>query len=136
MGPLERFLDFRRIDSMSGNMADVVQIPIEAFNSLQHNHSIYRFCIYNKARIQQERIDREVVDTPMFDASRPIAINLRTPSGLKTVRVRFPSVDERIGRQRRRKVMVKQLGRGISDALRGSPRGSLTGRSRPTTQDL
>ena len=58
------------------------------------------------------------METPVFDATRPITINLRTPGGLKTVRVRFPSDDEWIARQRRRKVpssKVKQLGRGISE---------------------
>ena len=55
------------------------------------------------------------MDTPVFDSTRPIAINLRTPGGVKTVRVRFPSDDEWIGRQRRRKVLVKQLGRGVSE---------------------
>ena len=55
------------------------------------------------------------MENPVFDASRPIAINLRTPGGVKTVRVRFPSDDEWITRQRRRKVLVKQLGRGISE---------------------
>ena len=55
------------------------------------------------------------METPVFDATRPIAINLRTPGGVKTVRVRFPSDDEWISRQRRRKVLVKQLGRGISE---------------------
>src|SRR5690348_15931573 len=55
------------------------------------------------------------METPVFDASRPIAINLRTPGGVKTVRVRFPSDDEWSSRQRRRKVLVKQLGRGISE---------------------
>jgi hypothetical protein len=54
-------------------------------------------------------------ENSVFDASRPIAINLRTPGGVKTVRVRFPSDDEWIGRQRRRKVLVKHLGRGISE---------------------
>ena len=34
---------------------------------------------------------------------------------MKTVRVRFPSDDEWAERQRRRKVIVKQLGRGISE---------------------
>ncbi len=53
--------------------------------------------------------------TPVFDASRPIAINLRTPDGAKTVRVRFPSDDEWTARQRRRKVIVKNLGRGMSE---------------------
>ena len=55
------------------------------------------------------------MESPVFDASRPITINLRTPGGVKTVRVRFPSDDEWIARQRRRKVLVKQLGRGISE---------------------
>ncbi|HPT28613.1 MAG TPA: hypothetical protein PLZ95_19495 [Bryobacteraceae bacterium] len=51
----------------------------------------------------------------VFDSARPIALNLRTPAGLKTVRVRFPTNEEWIERQRRRKVIVKQLGRGISE---------------------
>ena len=51
----------------------------------------------------------------VFDAKRPITINLRAPGGVKTVRVRFPSDEEWIGRQRRRKVLVKQLGRGVSE---------------------
>ena len=53
----------------------------------------------------------------VFDASRPIAINLRTPGGVKTVRVRFPSDEEWVERQRRRKVVIKQLGRGISETI-------------------
>jgi len=55
------------------------------------------------------------MDNPVFDASRPIAINLRTPAGVKTVRVRFPSDEEWIERQRRRKAIIKQLGRGMSE---------------------
>ena len=55
--------------------------------------------------------------TAVFDATRPVAINLRTPDGVKTVRVRFPSDDEWAERQRRRKVIVKQLGRGISETI-------------------
>ncbi|HPT28033.1 MAG TPA: hypothetical protein PLZ95_16560 [Bryobacteraceae bacterium] len=54
-------------------------------------------------------------DTCVFDAARPVALNLRTPAGVKTVRVRFPTDEEWIERQRRRKVIVKQLGRGISE---------------------
>jgi hypothetical protein len=53
--------------------------------------------------------------TAVFDAARPITINLRTPEGLKAVRVRFPSDEEWTERQRRRKVIVKHLGRGISE---------------------
>ena len=53
----------------------------------------------------------------MFDATRPISINLRTPEGVKTVRVRFPTDEEWIDRQRRRKIIVKQLGRGVSETI-------------------
>jgi len=51
----------------------------------------------------------------MFDATQPITIRLRTPDGVKTVRVRFPTDEEWIERQRKRKVIVKQLGRGVSE---------------------
>ena len=51
----------------------------------------------------------------LFDAARPVAIQLLTPDGTKTVRVRFPSDDEWAERQRRRKVIIKNLGRGISE---------------------
>ena len=54
---------------------------------------------------------------PVFDAARPVAINLRGPDGVKTVRVRFPSDEEWAERQRRRKVIVKSLGRGISETV-------------------
>ena len=36
-------------------------------------------------------------NAPVFDATRPVAIQLRGPDGTKTVRVRFPSDDE-VGR--------------------------------------
>jgi hypothetical protein len=51
----------------------------------------------------------------MFDASKPINVNLRTPEGAKAIRVRFPTDDEWIDRQKKRKVIVKQLGRGGSE---------------------
>jgi hypothetical protein len=51
----------------------------------------------------------------MFDAKQSITIHLRTPEGVKPVRVRFPSDEEWIDRQKRRKVIVKQLGRGVSE---------------------
>lgn len=54
-------------------------------------------------------------NTAIFDATRPDAMQLRTPEGVKTVRVRFPSDAEWTERQRRRKVIIKQLGRGISE---------------------
>ena len=53
----------------------------------------------------------------IFDAARPVAINLRGPDGVKTIRVRFPSDDEWAERQRRRKVIVKNLGRGMSETM-------------------
>ncbi len=51
----------------------------------------------------------------MFDAKQPITIHLRTPDGVKPIRVRFPTDEEWIDRQRKRKVIVKQLGRGVSE---------------------
>ncbi|MCC6363020.1 MAG: hypothetical protein IT165_05815 [Bryobacterales bacterium] len=53
----------------------------------------------------------------MFDVAKPITVNLRTPEGVKTIRVRFPSDEDWIERQRRRKVIIKQLGRGISETI-------------------
>jgi hypothetical protein len=53
----------------------------------------------------------------MFDATKPITMNLRTPDGVKTVRLRFPSDEEWTERQRRRKVIIKQLGRGVSETV-------------------
>lgn len=55
--------------------------------------------------------------TPVFDATVPVALQLRTPEGVKTVRVRFPSDEQWTERQRRRKVIIKQLGRGISETI-------------------
>jgi hypothetical protein len=51
----------------------------------------------------------------MFDAKHLITIHLRTPDGVKQVRVRFPTDEEWIDRQKKRKVIVKQLGRGVSE---------------------
>jgi hypothetical protein len=51
----------------------------------------------------------------MFDAKQPITIHLRTPDGVKTMRVRFPTDDEWLDRQKKRKVIVRQLGRGVSE---------------------
>ena len=65
--------------------------------------------------------------TPVFDATRPVAINLRTPEGVKTIRVRFPTDAEWTERQRRRKVVVKQLGRGISSRNATAPTGRVRG---------
>jgi hypothetical protein len=51
----------------------------------------------------------------IFDAAREIALQVRTAGGIKAVRVRFPSDEEWVERQRRRKVVIKQLGRGKSE---------------------
>src|ERR1041384_1935720 len=53
----------------------------------------------------------------VFDATVPVAIQLRAPGGMKTVRVRFPSDDQWTERQRRRKVIIKNLGRGQSETI-------------------
>lgn len=53
----------------------------------------------------------------VFDAARPITLKLRTPEGVKTIGVRFPTDEEWIERQRRRKVLIKQLGRGVSETV-------------------
>ena len=39
----------------------------------------------------------------MFDAKQPINIHLRTPDGVKPVRVRFPTDEEWIDRQKKRR---------------------------------
>ena len=49
MRPFDGFLDLDRVDPMPGNMADIVQIPIETFCAIQHSSSIYNYCIYNKS---------------------------------------------------------------------------------------
>ena len=54
---------------------------------------------------------------PVFDASRQISIKLNTPEGAKAVTVRFPTDEEWVERQRRRKIIIKQLGRGISETV-------------------
>jgi hypothetical protein len=35
VSPFDGFLDFRRVDPMPGNMADIVPIPIEAFCAIR-----------------------------------------------------------------------------------------------------
>ncbi len=56
----------------------------------------------------------------MFDANQTITMNLRAPGGVKTIRVRFPTDEDWIERQRRRKVIIKQLGRGVSETMIGN----------------
>jgi hypothetical protein len=52
-----------------------------------------------------------------FDAGRPIQIKLQSAEGVKTITVRFPTDEEWIERQRRRKIIIKQLGRGMSETI-------------------
>ena len=51
----------------------------------------------------------------MFDSQKEIHVQLRSAEGARTVRVRFPTDEEWIERQRRRKIIIKQLGRGVSE---------------------
>jgi hypothetical protein len=74
VGPLDRLLDFRRVDSMPGNMAGIVQIPIEASNAIQHSHSIYKFCIYNKAPRSTGKHGGERFSTRRWNGSGVIEI--------------------------------------------------------------
>lgn len=55
------------------------------------------------------------MESPGFDSKEIIEVQLRTPEGTKVVPVRFPTDEEWIERQRRRKALVKQLGRGASE---------------------
>ena len=55
---------------------------------------------------------------PAFDAKREIDIKLQSPDGAtKPVAIRFPTDEEWMERQRRRKVVIKQLGRGMSETV-------------------
>jgi hypothetical protein len=51
----------------------------------------------------------------VFDSGRQVEIQLRSAEGTRTVKVRFPTDEEWIERQRRRKIIIKQLGRGVSE---------------------
>jgi len=51
----------------------------------------------------------------MFDSQKEIHVQLRSAEGARTVKVRFPTDEEWIERQRRRKIIIKQLGRGVSE---------------------
>src|SRR3989337_1237601 len=53
----------------------------------------------------------------VFDAGRQVEIKLQSAEGSKTVTVRFPTDEEWVERQRRRKIIIKQLGRGISETV-------------------
>ncbi|HWP84901.1 MAG TPA: hypothetical protein VNN17_06910 [Terriglobia bacterium] len=53
----------------------------------------------------------------VFDVTRQVEIKLRSADGTKTITVRFPTDEEWIERQRRRKIIIKQLGRGVSETV-------------------
>lgn len=54
---------------------------------------------------------------PVFDTSRQVEIKLQSAEGTKAITVRFPTDEEWVERQRRRKVIIKQLGRGVSETV-------------------
>jgi len=51
----------------------------------------------------------------MFDSQKEIHVQLRSADGVRTVKIRFPTDEEWIERQRRRKIIIKHLGRGVSE---------------------
>jgi hypothetical protein len=53
----------------------------------------------------------------VFDVGRQVEAQLRSAEGTRTVKVRFPTDEEWTERQRRRKIIVRQLGRGISETV-------------------
>jgi hypothetical protein len=53
----------------------------------------------------------------VFNGSKHADCKLESPEGIKIVTVRFPTDAEAIERARKRKIIVKQLGRGISETL-------------------
>jgi hypothetical protein len=53
----------------------------------------------------------------IFDAARQISLKIQSAEGIKAITVRFPTDEEWIERQRRRKVIIKQLGRGVSETI-------------------
>jgi len=51
----------------------------------------------------------------VFDVNAAITLKLLSPEGERKIRVRFPTDQEWADRARKRKVYIKQLGRGISE---------------------
>lgn len=50
MRPSDRLFHFNRVNSMPVNMADIVQLPIEALQPIKHTYSIYIFRMYTSYR--------------------------------------------------------------------------------------
>lgn len=53
----------------------------------------------------------------MFDTNQPIQVKVRTAEGIKTIRVRYPTDEEWMERQRRRRPIIKHLGRGVTETI-------------------
>jgi hypothetical protein len=51
-----------------------------------------------------------------FDTSKQISIKINSPEGMKEITLRFPTDEELCDRQRKRKVISKDLGRGMSQS--------------------
>ncbi|MDM7995177.1 MAG: hypothetical protein QUT30_05755 [Acidobacteriota bacterium] len=56
-------------------------------------------------------------DKSLFDANRQMEFKLQSAEGAKTVTVRFPSDQQWMERQRKRKILIKNLGRGMSETI-------------------
>ena len=54
---------------------------------------------------------------PVFDAGRPIRIRLNAGADKKEIALRFPTDEEWVEWRRKRKVIIKQLGRGKSETM-------------------
>jgi hypothetical protein len=52
-----------------------------------------------------------------FDATKQIELKLLSSDGAKAVTVRFPTDEEWTERARRKKIVIKQLGRGMSETV-------------------
>jgi len=53
----------------------------------------------------------------LFDLNRPIGIKVRTAKGIEMITVRFPTDEEWIERQQKRKLITLSLGRGTSETV-------------------
>jgi hypothetical protein len=65
-GPSDSLFDFRRVNAMPGNMAYVVQIPIESIQSVERNHKYIPFPYLQirncpSSRLQSQRLATERV---------------------------------------------------------------------------
>jgi hypothetical protein len=61
-------------------------------------------------------VQQDEGDKSMFDANTTITIGLRTSEGKRDVTVRWPTDEEWGAHRRRRKLMQRQLGRGVTES--------------------